>query len=298
MLALFTVIVAITTVLVPIGCLNIDDVTWLLTLPVTLWGSRYQVMARPLQGSRRSCKTPHYHHYNYTQYHCLHCPPHQWCKKQMNLTVNNTQNWNKGQNWSCARICAYLACMGGAENPHGGFPLWVPLSCPFTITIGPLLNDSKNRRPSQRSSSKNAIGITQKVVCKIFTHIARSSGAENSVHQMGGNVGLPSTMVGSGSRVPAYCGGWQHQWTKSGKTTEQHLCRTFYPLMINSVAICNGLRPWSCVTHDSRVTPRSADAVLRQPSLVSDRVQVSSGGYSGEYAVGSMSQCVPSDHFP
>ena len=133
MLALFTVIVAITTVLVPIGCLNIDDVTWLLTLPVTLWGSRYQVMARPLQGSRRSCKTPHYHRHNYIQFHHLHCPPHWRCQKRMNLTGNNKQECNKGQNWSCVCIFAYTTHRGRAENPHGGFPLRVPSSCSFTF---------------------------------------------------------------------------------------------------------------------------------------------------------------------
>jgi hypothetical protein len=50
----------------------------------------------------------------------------------------------------------------------------------------------------------------QRVVCKIFTHATRDSGAENLVDQMGRNVGLPLTMVGSGLRVPGNCNIWQH----------------------------------------------------------------------------------------
>ena len=102
----FSVIVAIVAaVLALVGWPNIDNVTCLLTLPITLWGSKYQAMAGPLRGSRRSYKTPHCHrHYN-TQYHCLHCPHCRRCQKQKNLTVNDTQECKKGQNWSC--LCTF-----------------------------------------------------------------------------------------------------------------------------------------------------------------------------------------------
>jgi hypothetical protein len=49
--------------------------------------------------------------------------------------------------------------------------------------ITPLVNDTKNRRPSRRTSSTNASGITPRtprVVCIFFTHTTcGSGGAEN-----------------------------------------------------------------------------------------------------------------------
>jgi hypothetical protein len=92
---LFSIIVAITAILAPVGWSNIKDINCLLTLPVALWGGQYQATAGPLQGIRRSCKTPHCHHHNNTQYRCLHCPPCQRCQKQKSLIVNyNTQECN------------------------------------------------------------------------------------------------------------------------------------------------------------------------------------------------------------
>jgi hypothetical protein len=46
-------------------------------------------------------------------------------------------------------------------------------------SIAPLVEDAKNGRLSQRSSSMNATGITRRVICIIFTHTMRGSGAEN-----------------------------------------------------------------------------------------------------------------------
>jgi hypothetical protein len=54
----FAIIAALATGLAPIWLPNIDDVTCLLTLPVALQRSQYQVMAVPFQGSQRSCKHP------------------------------------------------------------------------------------------------------------------------------------------------------------------------------------------------------------------------------------------------
>ncbi len=224
----FTIIVAIAAILALVGWPNIDNVTCLLTLSVALQESQYQAMTGPLQGSRR-CKTHHCHRHNNTQFHCLHYSPCRRCQKWKNLMVNDTQECNKGQIGEVYIFFAYTMHWGRAENPYGGFPLQVWVSRPFTISIIPLVNNAKNRRPLRRSSSANATGITQRVVCKIFTHATRDSGAENLVDQMGRNVGLPLTMVGSGLRVPGNCNIWQHWWTKPGKTTGQHLCGTFRP---------------------------------------------------------------------
>jgi hypothetical protein len=105
---------------------------------------------------------------------------------------------------------AYTMLRGRTKNPHSGFPLQVPSSCPFTISITPLVNNARIRRSSWRSSSTNASGITQKVIWKIFTHTTCSSGAENFVNQMGGAIGLFSIMVGSGSRVLVHCSNRRH----------------------------------------------------------------------------------------
>jgi len=47
--------------------------------------------------------------------------------------------------------------------------------------IAPLVvNDTKNRRPSRRTSSTNASGISPRVVCIFFTHTTHvSGGVEN-----------------------------------------------------------------------------------------------------------------------
>ncbi len=67
------VIVTIDAILAPIGWPNIDNITCLLSHPVALWGSQYQAMLGPLQGSRRSCKT-------------LLCHDHNWEKTSKNVS--------------------------------------------------------------------------------------------------------------------------------------------------------------------------------------------------------------------
>jgi hypothetical protein len=80
----FAVIVASATGLALARQPNIDDVTCLLTLPIALRQSQYQVMAGPFQGSRRSSKTPHFHHHYQFYHHCLYCLPCQ-CRKKWNI---------------------------------------------------------------------------------------------------------------------------------------------------------------------------------------------------------------------
>ncbi len=115
----------------PVGWPNIDNDTCLLTLPVALRRSQYQAMAEPLQGSRRSCKTPQCHRHNNTQkYHHLHCPPCQRRQKLKSLLVNNTQECSKGQNWSClCTFCLHNAL--GRRRDHSWqhpFPSFIVMS--------------------------------------------------------------------------------------------------------------------------------------------------------------------------
>ncbi len=98
------------------------DVTCVLTLPVALRGSQYQAMDGQLRGSRRSCKTLHCHHHSQFQHHRLHCPPCRQCQKWKNLTVNDTQKCNKGQNWSCLHIFCLHNAQGQSREPSRRLP--------------------------------------------------------------------------------------------------------------------------------------------------------------------------------
>jgi hypothetical protein len=114
----FAIIVAIAAILAPVGWPNIDNYTCLLTLHVALWRSQYQAITGPLQGIRRSCKAPDCHCHNSTQeYHRLHCPPCRQHQKWKNLLVNDTQECNKGQNWSCLHIFCLPDALGQSRDP-------------------------------------------------------------------------------------------------------------------------------------------------------------------------------------
>jgi hypothetical protein len=103
----------------------------------------------------------------------------------------------------------YHAALGCKEDIDAGkYPIAITIiNCNIIAFTAPLVNNTKNRRPSRRTSSTNASWITPRVVCIFFTHTTRGSGGvENFVNQMGEYIGLPLTMVGSGLRVPAHCG--------------------------------------------------------------------------------------------
>jgi hypothetical protein len=80
------------------------DVTCLLTLLVALWQRQYQVMARPLGGSRRSYKTPHCHHHYQFDHHHLYCPPCQRRKKRKTLTEFIVRECNRVSSGSLLQI--------------------------------------------------------------------------------------------------------------------------------------------------------------------------------------------------
>ena len=99
----FAVIVEIPIVLAPLGWPNINIVTCLLTPLVALWRSQYQAMDVSLQGSRRSCKTPHCHHHYQFHHHCLYCPPCRHCKKWKTLAEIIVHECNRVPPRSCVK---------------------------------------------------------------------------------------------------------------------------------------------------------------------------------------------------
>jgi hypothetical protein len=102
--------------LAPVGRPNINNVTCLLTLPIALWRSQYQVMAGPLQGSRRSSNTHHCHHHNQVHHHCLHCLPPQRCQKQKIFVEIIVHECNRNHPRSCLQIFTHTTRGSGGEN--------------------------------------------------------------------------------------------------------------------------------------------------------------------------------------
>jgi hypothetical protein len=70
----FTVIVAIIVILASAGWPHEDTVTCILNPTIDLWRIWYALVETQMQGSSRSCKTPHSHHHLTSQHH-LFVPP-------------------------------------------------------------------------------------------------------------------------------------------------------------------------------------------------------------------------------
>jgi len=84
----------------------------------------------------------------------------------------SSMNCNRDHPMSHLHIFHPQTPSSGAENSTITNFIIIP-------SIAPLVNEAKNGRPLWKTSSTNASGIIQRVVCIFVTHTTHSSGAEN-----------------------------------------------------------------------------------------------------------------------
>ncbi len=192
-----------------VGCPNIVAFTCLLTIPVALRRSQHQVMAGPLWGSRRSCKTPNCHHHYQFHHHCLYCPPCRHRKTRKTLAEIMVHECNRVLPRSLLQIF----------NPHDVGQWSREL---VGLELEPRIRSWANLggRCCYFVKSKHLHHPHHPLIIHLPRHCCKGISNEQE-HWAAVNVGE------LWSRVLAHCGGWRHrQWTKSGKTTWEHLCGT------------------------------------------------------------------------